>query len=91
MRKGKKPNLLESLIKGLQEINNDNSYRIKQDSSKRLQGPIRPQQGRYSNSRKNEGSKKCKYWNCSRKIKSSHFLCTEHYDDWEGDILSYDC
>jgi len=26
---------------------------------------------------------KCKYWNCNRSIKTSHFLCPEHYEEWQ--------
>lgn len=32
--------------------------------------------------------KTCQYWNCRRPIRAGHFLCLEHYDDWEDGLIN---
>lgn len=32
----------------------------------------------------------CGYWQCNRRIPSNHFLCAEHYEDWQ-DYLIDEC
>jgi len=34
-----------------------------------------------------KGSNICGYWSCTRRIRSNHFLCIEHYDDWEDGFI----
>lgn len=29
----------------------------------------------------------CGYWSCNRLIRHDHFLCREHYDDWEDRFI----
>jgi len=31
--------------------------------------------------------KTCQYWNCNRNIRATHFLCSEHYEDWEDYVI----
>ena len=31
--------------------------------------------------------KKCQYWNCNRTIGANHFLCAEHYEDYEDYVV----
>ncbi|MBM2832715.1 MAG: hypothetical protein HW414_1767 [Dehalococcoidia bacterium] len=35
-------------------------------------------------------SGKCGYWNCRRSIRGSHFLCIDHFNDW-NDYLIDEC
>ena len=39
---------------------------------------------RQSGSKYNQGTSKktCQYWNCNINIRSNHFLCAEHYEDY---------
>lgn len=30
----------------------------------------------------------CQYWNCRRPIRPGHFLCHEHYEDWEDYLIN---
>jgi len=34
-----------------------------------------------------KGSNICGYWSCNRRIRYGHFLCTQHYDDWEDGFV----
>ncbi len=30
---------------------------------------------------------KCQYWNCNQRIRSGYFLCYEHFEDWEDELI----
>lgn len=32
-------------------------------------------------------TKTCRYWNCNRNIRANHFLCAEHYEDWQDYVI----
>ena len=34
-----------------------------------------------------KGGNICGYWECNRRIPYNHFLCAEHYEDWEDGFI----
>lgn len=87
MRNRKKPGIFDSfikpLVKSLAELNE------KEAKKRTTQGSIAksfPKQGSPYNKQKT-GLKKCQYWNCSKNIRANHFLCAEHYEDYEDYVI----
>lgn len=76
MRNRKKPGILDSLFKGLAELTDSNNR----------QGKVINKQATSTN-KQGTGIKKCRYWNCNKTIRANHFLCSEHYEDWENYLI----
>jgi len=76
MRNRKKPGIINSFIKSL----------AKQIDSRNRQG-IRTNRRVTSTNRQGAVIKTCRYWNCNRNIRANHFLCAEHYEDWEDYVI----
>ena len=79
MRNRKKPGIFDSLIKGLVDFGEKEAK--KRTTQGRIAKPL-PKQGSPYNYQKT-GVKICQYWNCNRNIRANHFLCTEHYEDYQ--------
>ena len=97
MRNRKKPSFLKSVIKGIAEISAEIS---KEEAKKRTtqssdakpyskQGSIIDywENQRREENRQSPNVKQCQYWNCNRNIKANHFLCAEHYEDFEDYVI----
>ena len=39
------------------------------------------------NSKQVTSKKTCQYWNCSTNVRSNHFLCAEHYEDYQEYVI----
>ena len=76
MRNRKKPGILDSLFKGLAGLTDSNNR----------QGEVINKQATSTN-KQGTGIKKCRYWNCNKTIRANHFLCSEHYEDWEDYLI----
>lgn len=83
MRNRKKPSISDRILKSLADLSEKEkkkpgtlSNAIK--SLAELSG---------FNNRQGTGIKKCQYWNCNRNIRANHFLCSEHYEDWEDYVI----
>ena len=80
MRNRKKPGILGSLIKSLSDLTeNEAKKRVNQGNT--FKSP------RTTVNRRLTGMKTCQYWNCNRPIRPNHFLCAEHYEDWEDYLI----
>ncbi len=67
---------MDSLFKGLAELT---------DSSNRQRKVIKKQAT--NTNKQGTGIKICRYWNCNKTIRANHFLCSEHYEDWEDYLI----
>jgi len=83
MRNRKKPGLLDSLIKGIADLSEKEA---KKRTTQGSNAKSFPRQGSpYHNQKTN--TKICQYWNCSKNIRANHFLCAEHYEDYEDYVI----
>lgn len=83
MRNRKKTGILGSIIKGLADLGEkDTKMHPTQSSSAKSS----PKQGSPYYQQK-PGVKKCQYWNCNKNIRANHFLCTEHYEDYQDYVI----
>ncbi len=83
MRNRKKPSMFNRILRSLADLSEKEkkkpgalSNTIK--SLAELSG---------SNNKQKTGMKKCQYWNCNRNIRANHFLCSEHYENWEDYVV----
>ncbi len=76
MRNRKKPSTFNRILKSLAELSKSNA---KQRTGINRWGT--------STNRQETSTKKCQYWNCNRNIRANHFLCAEHYEDWEDYVI----
>jgi len=76
MRNRKKPSTFNRILKSLAELSESNA---KQRTGINRWGT--------STNRQETSAKKCQYWNCNRNIRANHFLCSEHYEDWEDYVI----
>jgi predicted GIY-YIG superfamily endonuclease len=79
MKNRKKPSTLSRFIKALSDV-------VGAETEKRA-APKKTYNyfPRRSGSNYNQGTSKktCQYWNCSINVRSNHFLCAEHYEDYQ--------
>jgi len=83
MRNRKKPSTLSRFIKALADV--------VETEAKKPANPKKtyPSFARQSGSTIKQGTSKktCQYWNCAKTIRANHFLCAEHYEDWEDHVI----
>ena len=41
----------------------------------------------WSNNKPVTSKKTCQYWNCNVGVRSNHFLCSEHYEDYQEYVI----
>ena len=83
MRNRKKPSTLSRFIKALSDV-------VGAETEKRA-APKKTYNyfPRRSGSNYNQGTSKktCQYWNCNINVRSNHFLCAEHYEDYQEYLI----
>ena len=79
MRNRKKPSNLSRFIKAIADV-------VEPEVEKKA-APKKPYNffARQSGANYNQGTskKKCQYWNCNINVRSNHFLCAEHYEEYQ--------
>ncbi|MFC1984721.1 GIY-YIG nuclease family protein [Chloroflexota bacterium] len=83
MRSRKKPSTFNRILKSLADLSEK-----EKKTPGTLSNAIKSLAGLSgSNGKQGKGVKKCRYWNCNRNIRADHFLCPEHYEDWEDYVI----
>ncbi|MFC1952618.1 GIY-YIG nuclease family protein [Chloroflexota bacterium] len=83
MRNRKKPGILGSFIKALADMSE------KEAKKRTAQGNTAkyfPKQGNPYYKQK-PPVKQCQFWDCNKNIRANHFLCAEHYEDFEDYVI----
>ena len=83
MKNRKKPNTLSRFIKALADVVEAGAE--KQAAPKKTYISFPRQSG--SNYNQGMSKKTCQYWNCNINIRSNHFLCAEHYEDYQEYVI----
>lgn len=82
--------MLGRIIQSLADLSEEEAKKrtgiTSQGQRKIIQGQRPVTQGR-GISAQGRATKQCQYWNCNRAIRANHFLCSEHYEDWEDYII----
>ena len=83
MRNRKKPSTLSRFIKAIADV-------VESEAEKKA-APKKPYNSfaRQSGANYNQGTSKktCQYWNCNINVRSNHFLCAEHYEDYQEYVI----
>ena len=83
MRNRKKPSTFNRILKSLADLSE--KEKKKQGTLSNAIKSLAELSG--SNNKPKTDIKKCQYWNCNRNIRANHFLCSEHYEDWEDYVI----
>ena len=78
MRNRKKPSTLSRFIKAIADVVEPEAE--KKVAAKKPYNSFARQSG--SNYNQGTSKKTCQFWNCNINIRSNHFLCAEHYEDY---------
>ena len=79
----KKPGVLNQFIKALAQFSEEET---KKQSARKKPYTTFPKHSGSSN-QPGTSKKTCRYWNCNKIIRPNHFLCAEHYEDWEEYLI----
>jgi len=83
MRNRKKPSTLSRFIKAIADV--VESEAEKKAAPKKPFNSFARQRG--SNYKQGTSKKTCQYWNCNINVRSNHFLCAEHYEDYQEYVI----
>jgi predicted GIY-YIG superfamily endonuclease len=83
MRNRKKPSTLSRFIKAIGDMVETEAE--KKAAPKKPYNSFARQSG--LNSKPVTSKKTCQYWNCNTYVRSNHFLCTEHYEDYQEYVI----
>jgi len=83
MRNRKKPSVLHQLIKSLAQLSEQEKKKKFAEKKPYATFP----RNNWSNNQSGTSKKTCQHWNCNKNIRYNHFLCAEHYEDWEEYLI----